>query len=186
MTFIQGKREVSPLPILWKDKASSFPLSLLLLICLPAVTCHNLPCCNFCLQYGQSFAWDGQAWWFCRVVLRQIVCPRVCVHWIPKYPYANLFKGLCVVQVQCNRIAYFILHFYHCWEGICSTALDSTTATALAAQPNDSSPGFSCTSKCKYNFQVIDNKHRSHCILEVCRTSAFITKLFFYTYLRNS
>jgi len=61
-----------------------------------------------------------------------------------------------------------------------------TTATALAAQPCDSSPGFCCTRKGKYSFQVIDSKHGSRCSLEVCRTSAFITKLFSYIYLQSN
>lgn len=54
------KGEVSPLLILWEEM-SSFPLSFLLLFCLPAVSCHSLPHGNICLCCGEKLCirWTG-------------------------------------------------------------------------------------------------------------------------------
>lgn len=128
MTFIQGKREVSPLPILWEDKASSFPLSLLLLICLPAVTCHNLPCCNFCLQYGQKLCmgWTG-------LTILQSCSKTNCLSQSlctlnTKIPIRKCFQGsvCCSNSTQQNRLFYLAFlsllgrNLFHCtWQHHC-------------------------------------------------------------------
>lgn len=57
----RGRREVSPLPILWEEEISSFPLSFLLIFCLPAVPSHSLPCCNvyLCCRQKLCIGWPG-------------------------------------------------------------------------------------------------------------------------------
>lgn len=131
-----GKKEVSLLPVFWVGKTSSSPLSFLLLISLLAVTHHKPSCYNVCLWYGEhnrSFAWDGLAWWLSRGVFRCIVCSGACVDLNTKIPVWEHWQGSVCCSSSMQQIAYFILHFCHCWEGICFATLDSTTATALPA-----------------------------------------------------
>lgn len=137
---------------------SSFPLSFLLLFCLPAVPCHSLPCCNVCFCCGKKLCigWTG---------LRILQgCLQInCLSWSLCTPEnQNTHKvnisRVSIVQVQCYSIAYFILHFYLAGKEFIPVHL----STPLL-QPNASSPGFIFTSR--HKFQAI-NKNESCCSLK--------------------